>query len=309
MMARRRCSAAAACILALLVPAGAAAQSDHAGHDMDHTAPAAEADHAGHDMDHAAPAGQGADSGEIGNDPPPPVPLDHPADLYFPPDRMAAARRDMVHMHHFSTTVLRLDMLEYRLAGGRDGYAWSGEIWTGDDYDRLVLASEGEGTFGEAPEQVELQAKWRHALDPYFNLELGIRQDFRPDPDRTYALIGVHGHAPYWIEVEGQLFVSNKGDVHARLEASHDWRFTQRVILQPAAEANFAFQNVPALDTGSGLATIELGARLRYEFQPGFGPYVGVHWEQKLGRTADLARLGGESASGVAVVFGIRSWF
>ena len=82
MMARWQCSAAAAGILALLVPSGSAAQSDHAGHDMDYAAPAAEAEHAGHQMDritpdadaehaghdmgHTAPAGQEADSGEIG---------------------------------------------------------------------------------------------------------------------------------------------------------------------------------------------------------------------------------------------------
>ncbi len=324
MIARRGYSAAAVGILAALLPTSAAAQEDHSAHAAPAQAPAApaahqadepEIDHSGHAMPpvdhsgHAMPGMAPAGSSEIGNDPPPPVPLDHPADAFFPPDRMAAARRDLAHMGHFTTTVVRLDMLEYRLAGGNDGYAWSGEIWSGDDYNRLVLASQGEGAFGEAPEQVELQAKWRHALDPFFNLELGVRQDFRPDPDRTYAMIGVDGHAPYWIELEGHLFISNKGDVHARIEASHDWRLTQRVILQPAVELDFAFQDVPALDIGSGFEAIELGTRLRYEFDPKFAPYIGVHWEQKLGRTADLARLDGKTASAVSAVVGIRAWF
>jgi copper resistance protein B len=259
--------------------------------------------------DHSAHGATAPDSAEIGNAPPPPIPQDHPADQYFAPERMAAARRELAHMGHFSTTVMQVDMLEYRVVSGTDGYAWSGELWTGNDYDRFVLASEGEGAFDEAPEQAELQAKWRHALDPFFNLELGLRQDFRPDPSRTYAMIGIAGDAPYWLDVEGHLFVSNKGDAHVRLEASHDWRLTQRVIVQPAAEVNFAFQNVPELDIGSGFERIELGARLRYQVVPEFAPYVGVHWEQRLGRTADLARLHGEHASSVAAVFGISTWF
>ncbi|HSG54518.1 MAG TPA: copper resistance protein B [Paracoccaceae bacterium] len=77
----------------------------------------------------------------------------------------------------------------------------------------------------------------------------------------------------------------------------------------PAVELDRAFQNVPALDIGSSLETIDLGARLRYEIEPKFAPYIGVHWEQKPGRTADLARLDGETASAVAVVVGIRGWF
>lgn len=278
------------------------AQVDHSSHGAAAPAPAGPQDHSAH----AAPA---ADGDEIGTALPPPVPTDYPADRFFPVERMQAARRELAHMGHFTTTVARLDMLEYRAVAGSDGYAWAGEVWTGNDYDRFVLASEGEGAFGEAPEQAELHAKWRHALDPVFNLELGLRQDFRPDPARTYALVGIEGHAPYWIELEGQLFVSNKGDVHARLEASHDWRLTQRVILQPAAEANLALQDVPELGIGAGVERIELGARLRYEFQPEFAPYIGVHWEQRLGRTADFARLDGESASSLAAVVGIRTWF
>ena len=294
-------STVAAAVLALwAMPVSA--QVDHSSHGVAEPAPAEPQDHSAH----TAPAVGGE---EIGSALPPPVPTDFPADRFFPVERMEAARRELAHMGDFTTTVARLDMLEYRAASGGDGYAWSGEVWTGNDYDRFVVASEGEGAFGEAPEQAELHAKWRHALDPSFNLELGLRQDFRPDPDRTYALVGVEGHAPYWIEVEGQLFVSNKGDAHVRLEASHDWRLTQRMILQPAVEANFSLQNVPELDIGAGLERIELGGRLRYEFVPEFAPYIGVHWEQRLGRTADLARLAGESPSSVSVLLGIRGWF
>ena len=136
-----------------------------------------------------------------------------------------------------------------------------------------------------------------------------MRQDFRPRPERTYATIGIEGLAPYWFEVEGQLFVSTRGDAHARLEASYDQRITQRLILQPAMEVNVAAQDVPELGIGSGLSDIELGLRLRYEFAREFAPYVGVNWERKLGDTARYAQRVGDDPAATSLVMGLRFWF
>ena len=156
---------------------------------------------------------------------------------------------------------------------------------------------------------MEVQALWRHAIAPYFNLEAGVRQDFRPEPRRTYAVLGVEGLAPYWIETEAQLFVSTKGDVHARLAASHDLRLSGPLVLPPEVEVNLAFQDVPALGIGSGFERIEAGARLRYEIRPEFAPYVGVNWERSLGGTARATRAAGEQVSAVTAVVGLKAFF
>jgi copper resistance protein B len=245
---------------------------------------------------------------EVGNAPPA-VPDDHSADRYFPGERMAKARDALAREGRFSTVALKVDELEYRVVNGSDGYGWAGEAWYGGDVDRIVVASEGEGETGQAPERAELRAVWRHALDPWWNIEIGARHDFRPDPERTYAVIGIEGLAPYWFEVEGQLFVSNKGDVHLRAGASYGQRITQRLIVQPQVELNAALQDVPEIGIAAGLEQLELGARLRYEITPQFAPYVGVHWERKLGGTARLTRTAGEKPSAVSAVFGIRAWF
>src|SRR3546814_16325978 len=92
-----------------------------------------------------------------------------------------------------------------------------------------------------------VQALWGRALDPWWNLQAGVRHDFRTGPDRSYAVLGVQGLAPYWFEVDGALFLSDKGDVTARFEAEYDQRLTQKLILQPAAELNFSAQDVPEL--------------------------------------------------------------
>jgi len=60
---------------------------------------------------------------------------------------------------------------------------------------------------------------------------------------------------------------------------------------------------------GSGFSDLELGLRLRYEFRREFAPYVGLHWERKFGRTADLARDAGDDPDELQLVAGFRLWF
>lgn len=286
---------------ALMLVASPLAGQDHAG--MDH----GQMDHSGHAMPES-PMSPGSGD-EPGDAPPPPVPTDFPAMRFFPAERMAAARAAMVKEMDFNTFALQVDRLEYRAGKGGDGFAWEGQAWYGGDIDRIVVASEGEGTFSERAERIELSAYWRHALDPWFNLQLGVRQDFRPDPQRSYALVGIEGLAPYWFEIGGQLLVSDKGDLHARGKAGYQQRITQSLVLEPEAEVDFAFQDVPELAVGAGFERIELGARLRYERNRSLAPYLGVNWERKLGETARLARASGEGASDVSAVFGIRAMF
>jgi copper resistance protein B len=287
-----------------LEPSGPPKESeDHSAHQAaEPEAPTAENPHAGH----ARPATD--DSIPKGNAPP--VPADHAAEAFYNPAEMARARAAMLKESGGMTfSQVMLDRLEYRLGKGADGYHWEGEGWIGGDINRFAFKTEGEGEIDGRVESAEVQALYSRAIDPWFNLEAGIRHDFRPDPDRTYAVVGIEGLAPYWFEVSAQAFLSNKGDAHLRLEASYDQRITQRLILQPAAELNIAAQDVPELGIGSGLSDMELGLRLRYEFAREFAPYVGLNWERKLGDSARFARAEGEGASATSFVMGVRFWF
>ncbi|MBG6120318.1 copper resistance protein B [Sphingobium sp. AEW010] len=240
----------------------------------------------------------------------PPIPTDYAAEAFYPAATMARARAAMIRESGGMTfSQLMLDRLEYRAHKGANGYAWEGEGWIGGDINRFAFKTEGEGEVGGPLESAEVQGLYSRALNPWFNVEAGVRQDFRPQPQRTYAVVGIEGLAPYWFEVGAQAFLSNKGDAHLRLEGSYDQRITQRLILQPAAEMNVAAQDVPELGIGSGISDIELGLRLRYEFAREFAPYVGVHWERKLGDTARYARAAGEGASVTSLVLGARFWF
>jgi copper resistance protein B len=253
---------------------------------------------------------QGGTSLPAGNAPPPPVPADHAADRSFPPGVMAQARdefRTEQGGQNFHQVLVNL--AEYQVRDGKDGYRWEGEAWWGGDINRLVVKSEGEGTFREGVDSAEVQTLYSRAIGPYFNLQAGIRHDFRPSPTRTYATIGVEGLAPYMFDTEAALFLSNKGDLLGRLEGWYDQRLTQRLILQPRVELNLSAQDVPEDRIGAGLTNVELGLRLRYEMRREFAPYIGVSYEAKTGHTADFARAAGEDPTSTSFVAGIRVWF
>ncbi|ATE65814.1 copper resistance protein B [Rhizorhabdus dicambivorans] len=235
---------------------------------------------------------------------------EYAADGVWGADVMAPVRKAVYTEHGaFRGSKLLIDRLEHRSVDGRDGYAWEGEGWYGGDYDRLWVKTEGEGGFGGAIESAEVQALWSRAIGPWFNLQTGLRYDFRPRPDRAHLAMGVQGLAPYWFEVDVAAFLSDRGDLTARLEAEYDQRITNRLILQPSAEIELSAQNVPSVGISAGLSTIEAGLRLRYEVVPEFAPYLGLEYERAFGKTADSRRADGEKADSLAFVIGLRAWF
>ncbi|KQM23892.1 MULTISPECIES: copper resistance protein B [unclassified Sphingomonas] len=300
----------------------------HAGHDMSAipgmAMPEAAPDpHAGHDMSgmtmpdpHAGHAMVGMGD-PVGTDLPPgdkpaPAPArDHLADRFWGAQAMATARANHLTREHGGMTFhqLLLDIAEVHLREGRDGYRWEGQGWVGGDIHRLWLKSEGEGDVGRAVGTAEVQALYARALDPYWNLQAGIRHDIRPAPSQTYATLGIEGLAPGFFEVGGALFLSTKGDLLGRIEGYYDQRITNYVVLQPRIEANVAAQDVAATGTGAGLSDIAAGLRLRYEGRREVAPYIGVAWERRFGATARFARARGGDSGGISVVAGVRAWF
>jgi copper resistance protein B len=149
----------------------------------------AQMDHSTHQV-HGAPK---ADDG-IAQGVAPAVPTDHAADAVYDPSEMARARAAMLkESGGMSFSQLMLDRLEYRMGKGGDSYHWEGEGWIGGDIHRFAFKTEGEGDVGGRLESAEVQALYSRAIDPWFNLEAGVRQDFRPSPQRSYAVIGVEG--------------------------------------------------------------------------------------------------------------------
>ena len=258
-------------------------------------------------MDHSAHA-----VSNLPKDPPPPEAFEgpqHAADAIFGAEAMAKARAENHSAHgDMQTGTVMVERLEARIAKGEDGYLWDLQGWYGGDIDKFVLKSEGEGEFGGGVEDAEVQALWGHAIGPFFDLQAGVRIDLEPET-RSHLVLGVQGLAPYMWHVDGALFLSDRGDLTARIEGEYDQKITQRLILQPRVELELSAQDIPEREVGAGLTKIEPGLRLRYEIAREFAPYVGVEYEAKLGETADIAKAAGEDPDGLKFLLGVRAWF
>ena len=291
---------------------------DHGAHEgqVSPAPPPAAADlHAGHgpvDDEAAALAAKSPSPGPGMETPPPPEAgsgLPRAADAIWGVDAMLPSRRALQQTHgDYPLFWFQADRAEVRARDGADGYLWDVQGYYGGTTSRFWFKSEGEGSFCEQIDDVELQALYSRAIGPFADLQAGIRQDL-PGPDTTYAVIGLQGLARYMFEVDGAIFLSHRGDVTARLEAELDQRITQRFILQPRAEVNLAAQDVEELGIGAGIDAIEVGVRLRFEIAREFAPYVGIEQSWRLGRSADLAQASGKDPSVLNFVAGLRFWF
>jgi copper resistance protein B len=271
---------------------------------------------AGMDMSGAAqdqPSGRhdmaGMSEPESPDAPPPRAPTDLAADRYYDPAAMASARATLRQEHGGDRlSLVMANLAEYQTGRGGGGYRWDGQAYFGGDINGLALTSEGSGASRTGLESAELQALYSRAVTPYFDLHAGVRQDFAPR-GQTYATVGFQGTTPGWFDVQGAVFISAQGELLGRLEGSYDLRLTQRLVLQPRAELNFAAKDTPATQTGSGLSEAELGLRLRYEIRRTFAPYIGIAYDAEAGKTADFARNRGEDVGGASFVAGVRAWF
>lgn len=178
----------------------------------------------------------------------------------------------------------------------------------GKDYDKLVLKAEGEVEEGKLHE-ARTELLWSHAVDAYWDAQLGVRQDSGVRPGRSWLAFGVQGLAPYWFELDATVYAGEEGRTALRLGAEYELLITQRLVLQPRLEANIYGKEDAARELGSGLSSLVAGLRLRYEIRREFAPYIGVDWSSKYGGTADYASAAGAETKDTLVVAGLRMWY
>ncbi|HNE27255.1 MAG TPA: copper resistance protein B, partial [Pseudomonadales bacterium] len=151
-------------------------------------------------------------------------------------------------------------------------------------------------------------ALYSYNVDTFWDLQAGLRYDNHP-ANTTYFVVGAIGMMPYFVEMEAHAFVSDEGDVSARLHVERDWLLTQKLIAQPYFEMNAFAQEVKELEVGSGLSDTKLGLQLRYEITRKFAPYIAVEYERLYGDTADYANSRGENSGDSTIKAGVRLLF
>lgn len=221
---------------------------------------------------------------------------------------IALARDD--HKAGHGGQVFHMLQLETDVGANRDGtlYSWDLDSWIGTDENKLWLKSEGEKEDGKTTETSEFWAMYSRNIATFWDLQAGIRFDEQPK-STGYVVAGVNGLAPHFFETEAHLFVSEYGDVTARLHQGKEFLITQRLITEPYLELNLSAQDVPELEIGQGLTDGEFGIQTRYEITRKFAPYVDVRYERKFGETSAIARKDGENRDDFIVSGGLRLMF
>jgi copper resistance protein B len=203
--------------------------------------------------------------------------------------------------------MLWFDQAEARTLASPSGAAWQGEGWYGNDVNKAWTRTEGEPD-PRGAESARAELFWDRALSAWWNLDLGVREDFAAGPGRTWAAFGVRGIAPQGIDVEATLYAGSGARTSARLKLDYELLFTQRLILQPEVEMNLYGRGDPARSIGAGLSDLEVGLRLRYEVRREFAPYLGVVWERHWGSASTLGSAAAEGPSELTFAVGLRVW-
>ena len=95
-----------------------------------------------------------------------------------------------------------LDRLEIRDASPASPFVWDAKAWVGRDRNRLYLRSEGEVANGSTDEAT-VEALWARPVSRWWNLALGVREDFRPGDSRRLAGGGCHGPGAVQVQRAG----------------------------------------------------------------------------------------------------------
>ena len=196
------------------------------------------------------------------------------------------------------------DQLEWQRVEAGGGLTWDTTGWVGRDRDRVWFRTEGQaedGGLGVA----EAHLFYGRAVARWWDVVVGLRQDFRPGPAQSWLAVGIQGLAPYWFDVEATAYLGAGGHTAARLEAEYELLFTNRLVLQPLVEVNLYGKTNAERGIGAGVSSFEAGVRIRYELRREFAPYLGLTWHRRFGETAGFA----ETTGGRRFVAGLRLWF
>jgi copper resistance protein B len=206
----------------------------------------------------------------------------------------------------------QLEEFEFRKGDEDENLAvWDGDAFIGTDELKIKWITEGEyDTDTSSFESLENQLVGQVPISDFFDAKAGVRADTPKGTDRWYGVLGVAGLAPQWFEVDANLFISEKGDASARLDAEYELLLTNRLILTPSAEVNVAFSEDREIGIGSGVSSAEIGLRLSYDVVDRlFSPYIGIVHEQQFGNTKSLAKEEGEDTSAWFATVGFKALF
>ncbi len=204
----------------------------------------------------------------------------------------------MLSIDHFEVAPGRYDALQ----------TLEGELWGGYDFHKAVLSWDIEREDGDISES-EWGLFYRTGISPFWDIDLGLKKDFKGTPSRNWGVISLSGTAPYYFEVAADVMVSNEGRWGASLEVEQELMITQQWVVMPSVELDFYAKEDETNEVGKGLSSLTWAMLLGYEIIREFTPYIGVRHFQRYGNTAKFVRHEGEPSSETLMVIGFEAWF
>lgn len=181
---------------------------------------------------------------------------------------------------------------------------WETFAWVGTDDVKLRLEAEGEAHDGDI-EESSLKSVLSFNVDEFWDLQAGIRFDTH-EGGRTWAALGLHGLAPWFVETDAFIFIDADGNAALEFTYEMDFALTQDLFLQPHIKLEAFAQEIPDLHVAEGVAELEFALQLRYEITRKFAPYIELVWERDLGETSSLRQALGEDVENTTLRAGIR---
>lgn len=202
------------------------------------------------------------------------------------------------------------EQFEYRVGEASNNVlAWDTDAYAGTDELKLRWISKGEYLLEvDAFEKLENQLRLQTPISDFWDVVAGVRVDTPEGPDRVYGVVGLHGLAQQWIEVDADLYIS--GNPRLGVDLEYEGLITNRLILTPSLELDVPLTDDPEVNSGAFAPTIEVGARLSYDLvDRAISPYIGVHYQRAFGESADLIRIDGDDPESVFFVAGAKILF
>ena len=201
---------------------------------------------------------------------------------------------------------VRISKLEKQFSTSNDDKygEWAGFITVGKDHNMLWLTTKGSTQHSET-DAAEIRFFYSRTIRPYLGVQLGLKRDLKPEPERDWLGFGLLGVMPYKIGVDASFFVGQSSRTAASLEIAYKHWFTKKLSLTTDLDANFYGEDDPERGIGSGLSDLDLGLRLRYRVVKGVEPYTGITWKGNFGKTAGMIERMGEDPDDLRIMLGV----
>lgn len=173
----------------------------------------------------------------------------------------------------------------------------------------IVLKAAGNGDIGPRMHELETQALLLQQVAPSTSVLVGVRHDFRPGSDLTFASAAVTHDFSGWLSGETFVYLSEDGDLTGSGEILATIGVAEELVLEPRIELLWSAQDVARDGIGAGPTELSASVRLRRALTQGLDAYIGVVHERLLSDTRRMASMAGDSLQATRGIIGVGMRF